>query len=133
MLTTLKPTPLTKDCCNLILALLPADPVKLHETLNNLGPILNTDIHDTIALTKRVSNPGAKPVFDDKHELALWYDNNIQMPRYLLALVEALQIVEFPSDLEIQLSFDPSEVLNRAQSVVNSHVTAQKNHGLTFS
>lgn len=115
-----KITAFTQDCCQLVRALLPTND-DLVPLVMNVSTLLQVEPDECLQLIMRTDKPTTPPAFDGKHEEADWYDNNLQMPRLLLAICDHLGITDsLPSSYGLDEKFNFT--LTQSQSILNSYV-----------
>jgi hypothetical protein len=131
-MNALKPTQLTTDCCRLLLAISPTAPEKLLSSLFSVAEILSVSFPDCVALYKRAFSLDAPPEFDGVHDEAEWYNNNIQIPRLLIAFCEHFGIADkFPKPYSLHDS--DSTTLKLARIFLDQYIHAKSKEFHSFS
>ena len=116
-----RPSPLTINCCLIIRSLLHAEQSRLTELIHSTAIDLGVDPTECLQLIKRSENPAAAPEFDGHHVEEDWYNNNLQMPRLLVALCEQLGVAaEFPKTY--RLADSSSDTLAQARVFLNGYI-----------
>lgn len=115
----------TIKCSKLICAIIPLD--RLDHVVKHVSSDLNILPSEVVDLFKRALNPNQPPAYDGTHELAEWYDNNIQLPRLLLSLAQHLAYHDsIPHQISDQLGFDATAVFNEANDFFQNYVSKQR-------
>lgn len=117
----------TIKCSRLICTLTPSNNQGLSELVEYLTGALEIQPSEVVDLFRRSLAPCADPVYDHVHELAEWYDNNIQLPRLLIAICDYNNFQEsIPEDRVSGIDFDASRVLNTAKTNFQTYVRSQR-------
>lgn len=119
-------TSLTLKSAELFLALLPTETEKLNSAIHFISNELNIYPPDCIALIRRCGSPKSAPTFDGTHEEADWYNNNLQIPRLLVALTDHLGIHD---TIPNYYSVDPRliDILDQSRIFIDAYVKRERN------
>lgn len=117
----------TIKCSELICRLTPTSNERLSELVQYLTTALEIYPSDIVNLFKRSLHPNSAPVYDHVHDLAEWYDNNVQLPRLLIAICDHNNYVDsLPDEITEELGFDCTQVLLEAKENFNTYVKNQR-------
>jgi len=112
--------PFTVKLCAIIRTLLPADKNELDMLILSISPALCRHPDETLMLVARARQPYFTSGFTGENSFDDWYDNNIQMPRLLVALSDYLKIYGQKSNY-VNLSQHESDLIEQSRFFLSAY------------
>lgn len=117
---------LTINCAKVICSLVPTDNVALNNYVSSIANAMDIQVFDVVNLIKRCLDPKSPALYDGQHDLAEWYDNNIQLPRLFLATLDHLNLVAVPATILHEHNIDDAMFHETVSNKHNSYVATQR-------